>query len=155
MIFLNLLRFFGALSLYVVFGFFSFFIVQVVWSLGGGSMGWWPKLLVDIAWFYTPASLGTLAIVVITWGYSDIKGKKLVLSILFVYLCCFFGSYLGFTLTLNKYLAIEYFWLRYGMVREMAFVSAWAGILGANIGSVFLWYLLELMDNIKDRNKTN
>ena len=41
------------------------------------------------------------------------------------------------------------------MVREMAFVSAWAGILGANIGSVLLWYLLELMDNIKDRNKTN
>ena len=155
MIFLNLLRFFGALSLSVVFGFFSFFIVQVVWSLGGGSMGWWPKLLVDIAWFYTPASLGTLAIVVITWGYSDIKGKKLVLSILFVYLCCFFGSYLGFTLTLNKYLAIEYYWVRYGMVREMAFVSAWAGILGANIGSVLLWYLLELMDNIKDRNKTN
>ena len=74
---------------------------------------------------------------------------------IFVYLCCFFGSYLGFTLTLNKYLAIEYYWLRYGMVREMAFVSAWAGILGANIGSVLLWYLLELMDNIKDRNKTN
>ena len=155
MIFLNLLRFFGALSLSVVFGFFSFFIVQVVWSLGGGSMGWWPKLLVDIAWFYTPASLGTLAIVVITWGYSDIKGKKLVLAILFVYLCSYTGSYLGFTITLNKYLAIEYYWLRYGMVREMAFVSAWAGILGANIGSVLLWYLLELIDNIKDRNKTN
>ena len=155
MIFLNLLRFFGALSLSVVFGFFSFFIVQVIWSLGGGSMGWWPKLLVDIAWFYTPAFLGSLAIVFITWFYSDIKGKKLVLAILFVYLCSYTGSYLGFTITLNKYLAIEYYWLRYGMVREMAFVSAWAGILGANIGSVLLWYLLELMDNIKDRNKTN
>ena len=89
MIFLNLLRFFGALSLSVVFGFFSFFIVQVVWSLGGGSMGWWPKLLVDIAWFYTPAFLGSLAIVFITWFYSDIKGKKLVLAILFVYLCSY------------------------------------------------------------------
>ena len=155
MIFLNLIRFFGAVSLSVVFGFFSFFIVQVIWSLGGGSMGWWPKLLVDIAWFYTPAFLGTLAIVGITWGYSDIKGRKLVLAILFVYLCCFFGSYLGFNITLNKYLAIEYYWLRYGMVREMAFISAWAGILGANIGSVFLWYFFELMDNIKASGKTN
>ena len=155
MIFVNLLRFFGALSLSVVFGFFSFFIVQVLWSLGGGSMGWWPKLLVDIAWFYTPAFLGSLAIVSITWIYSDIKGKKLVLAILFVYLCSFTGSYLGFNITLNKYLAIEYYWLRYGMVREMAFVSAWAGILGANIGSLFLWCLYLLMDNINAIRRTN
>ncbi len=155
MIFVNLLRFFGALSLSVVFGFFSFFIVQVLWSLGGGSMGWWPKLLVDIAWFYTPAFLGSLAIVSITWIYSDIKGKKLALAILFVYLCSFIGSYLGFNITLNKYLAIEYYWLRYGMVREMAFVSAWAGILGANIGSIFLWYLYVIMDNINARRTTN
>tara|TARA_B100000029_G_scaffold189996_1_gene187818 strand:+ start:55 stop:522 length:468 start_codon:yes stop_codon:yes gene_type:complete len=155
MIFVNLLRFFGALSLSVVFGFFSFFIVQVLWSLGGGSMGWWPKLLVDIAWFYTPAFLGSLAIVSITWIYSDIKGKKLALAILFVYLCSFIGSYLGFNITLNKYLAIEYYWLRYGMVREMAFVSAWAGILGANIGSIFLWYLYVILDNINARRTTN
>ncbi len=155
MIFVNLLRFFGALSLSVVFGFFSFFIVQVLWSLGGGSMGWWPKLLVDIAWFYTPAFLGSLAIVSITWIYSDIKGKKLALAILFVYLCSFIGSYLGFNITLNKYLAIEYYWLRYGMVREMAFVSAWAGILGANIGSIFLWYLYVIFDNINARSTTN
>ena len=41
------------------------------------------------------------------------------------------------------------------MVREMAFISAWAGILGANIGSILLWYLYVLMDNIKASGKTN
>jgi hypothetical protein len=155
MVLLNLIRFVGALSFSVVLGFFSFFIVQVLWSLGGGSMGWWPKLLVDIAWFYTPALLGSLAIVTITWGYSDIKGIKLWIAILFVYLCCFIGSYLGFNITLDKYLAIEYYWLRYGMVREMAMISAWAGILGANIGSIFLWYLFHIIDNVKYRERIN
>ena len=155
MVLLNLIRFFGALSFSVVLGFFSFFIVQVLWSLGGGSMGWWPKLLVDIVWFYTPALLGSLAIVTITWGYSDIKGIKLWIAIFFVYLCCLIGSYLGFNITLDKYLAIEYYWLRYGMVREMAMISAWAGILGANIGSIFLWHLFNLMDNMKYRERIN
>ena len=155
MILVNLIRFFGALSFSVVLGFFSFFIVQVLWSVGGGSMGWWPKLLVDIAWFYTPAFLGSSAIVTITWYYSDIKGMKLGLAILFVYLCSFIGSYLGFNITLDKYLAIEYYWLRYGMVREMAWVSACAGILGANIGSIFLWYLFVFMDYIKYRGRAN
>ena len=70
------------------------------------------------------------------------KALAIIIVIIFVILV----SYFTFNLTLNKYEGLDY-WLRYGMIKDMANTIVWMAIISSNIVSLFLLGVIFLYQN--------
>tara|TARA_B100001971_G_C18172127_1_gene527759 strand:- start:170 stop:646 length:477 start_codon:yes stop_codon:yes gene_type:complete len=142
----TIVRILSGIGLSVFFGIFAFFVVQSIYVLSGGSWGYWPKPIVIIAWFYLPGLFGSLGSFLPIWIYSEYSIMYKALAIIIVIIFVILVSYFTFNLTLNKYEGLDY-WLRYGMIKDMANTIVWMAIISSNIVSLFMLGIIFLYQN--------
>ena len=142
----TIVRILSGIGLSVFFGIFAFFVVQSIYVLSGGSWGYWPKPIVIISWFYLPGLFGSLGSILPIWIYSEYSIMYKALAIIIVIIFVILVSYFTFNLTLNKYEGLDY-WLRYGMIKDMANTIVWMAIISSNIVSLFLLGVIFLYQN--------
>jgi len=142
----TIVRILSGIGLSVFFGIFAFFVVQSIYVLTGGSWGYWPKSIVIISWFYLPGLFASLGSFLPIWIYSEYSIMYKALAIIIVIIFVILVSYFTFNLTLNKYEGLDY-WLRYGMIKDMANTIVWMAIISSNIVSLFLLGVIFLYQN--------
>tara|TARA_B100001013_G_scaffold244973_1_gene151570 strand:- start:991 stop:1467 length:477 start_codon:yes stop_codon:yes gene_type:complete len=142
----TIVRILSGIGLSVFFGIFAFFVVQSIYVLSGGSWGYWPKSIVIISWFYLPGLFASLGSFLPIWIYSEYSIMYKALAIIIVIIFVILVSYFTFNLTLNKYEGLDY-WLRYGMIKDMANTIVWMAIISSNIVSLFLLGVIFLYQN--------
>ena len=142
----TIVRILSGIGLSVFFGIFAFFVVQAIYVLTGGSWGYWPKPIVIISWFYLPGLFASLGSFLPIWIYSEYSIMYKALAIIIVIIFVILVSYFTFNLTLNKYEGLDY-WLRYGMIKDMANTIVWMAIISSNIVSLFLLGVIFLYQN--------
>ena len=143
----KIVRILSGIGLSVFFGIFAFFVVQSIYVLTGGSWGYWPKPIVIIAWFYLPGLFASLGSFLPIWIYSEYSIMNNAIAIIIVIIFVILVSYFTFNLTLNKYEGLDY-WLRYGMIKDMANTIVWMAIISSNIVSLFFLGVIFLYQNI-------
>ena len=144
-------RILSGIGLSVFFGIFAFFAVQSIFVLTGGSWGYWPKPIVIFAWFYFPGLIASIGSFLPIWIYSEYPNRYKALAILIVIILVIFVSYFTFNYTLNTYKDLDY-WLRYGMIKDMANTIVWMAIISSNIVSLFLLGVIFLYQNNFKKN---
>ena len=142
----TIVRILSGIGLSVFFGIFAFFVVQSIYVLTGGSWGYWPKSIVIISWFYLPGLFASLGSFLPIWIYSEYSIMYKAIAIIIVIIFVILVSYFTFNLTLNKYEGLDY-WLRYGMIKDMANTIVWMAIISSNIVSLFLLGVIFLYQN--------
>ena len=142
----TIVRILSGIGLSVFFGIFAFFVVQSIYVLTGGSWGYWPKSIVIISWFYLPGLFASLGSFLPIWIYSEYSIMYKALAIIIVIIFVILVSYFTFNLTFNKYEGLDY-WLRYGMIKDMANTIVWMAIISSNIVSLFLLGVIFLYQN--------
>ena len=142
----TIVRILSGIGLSVFFGIFAFFVVQSIYVLTGGSWGYWPKPIVIIAWFYLPGLFASLGSFLPIWIYSEYSIMYKALAIIIVIIFVILVSYFTYNFTLNKYEDLDY-WLRYGMIKDMANTIVWMAIISSNIVSLFLLGVIFLYQN--------
>ena len=142
----TIVRILSGIGLSVFFGIFAFFVVQSIYVLTGGSWGYWPKPIVIIAWFYLPGLFASLGSFLPIWIYSEYSIMYKALAIIIVIIFVILVSYFTYNFTLNKYEDLDY-WLRYGMIKDMANTIVWMAIISSNIVSLFMLGVIFLYQN--------
>ena len=142
----TIVRILSGIGLSVFFGIFAFFVVQSIYVLSGGSWGYWPKPIVIIAWFYLPGLFASLGSFLPIWIYSEYSIMYKALAIIIVIIFVILVSYFTYNFTLNKYEDLDY-WLRYGMIKDMANTIVWMAIISSNIVSLFMLGVIFLYQN--------
>jgi len=145
-------RVFSGVALSVIFGILAFFIVQSAYTLTGGSWGYWPKSLVLFSWFYFPGFVASCGTFLAMWIYSDHEKSYKIIATVIILLTSIITCYFTFNSTLEKYEGLDY-WLRFGMMKDVANTTVWTSIFVSNIVSIFMATLLYLRENYYPINR--
>ena len=142
----SLTRVLSGIALSIFFGILAFFVAQSAYTLLGGSLGYWPKPFVLFSWFYFPGIIASFGTFLTMWIYGEYDKLYKFIAIFIILATSIITCYITFNITLEKYEGLDY-WLRFGMMKDVANKTVWTSILVSNIVSVFLVFSLFIKEN--------